>query len=83
MIIITILFATKLRGDMVHWQNFDRKTLLHGENILQLTVTEDNCLRLQTLSDDMVISEVLKKLRGVYGDKVKRPIGKLDPYCIT
>ena len=74
-----ILWATQVRGDKVHWQNLDRKTLFPGLNVLVSTVTEEICLKQQLLSDKVVVNEIMEKLEKVYGSKIKYPTRKLFP----
>ena len=70
-----IFFAQKVRGDRVHWQNFDQPTLLKGQHILMLTLTEDLCLRADKMNDKDVIKEAMESLKKVYGQSIPPPTG--------
>ena len=71
-----ILFAQKVRGDRVHWQNFDKPTLLKEQHILMLTLTGDLCLRADQMNDSDVIEEAMTSLRKVYGKQISAPTGR-------
>ena len=71
-----IFFAQKVRGDRVHWQNFDKPTLLKEQHILMLTLTGDLCLRADQMSDGDVIEEAMASLRKVYGKQIPAPTGR-------
>ena len=70
-----IFFAQNVRGDRVHWQNFDKPTLLKEQHILMLTLTGDLCLRADKLNDQDVIKEAMESLRKVYGQRIPSPTG--------
>ena len=75
-----IFLASKIRGDYVHWQNFDKETLLPTENILLLTVTGDECLKMESMTDKDVIDAAMQKLKKAYGNHIPWPTGKIARY---
>eukprot|EP00794_Sanderia_malayensis_P019244 gene19244-21172_t len=68
-----IMLAQKDRGAYVHWQNFDRETLMKDQHILLLTLTEDHCLRSEKLTDNQVKVEAMAVLKKAYGKRIPEP----------
>lgn len=68
-----ILLAQKEQGAYVHWQNFDRPTLLSGEHVLLLTLTGEQCIRSEQQSDQQVTQEAMSALKKAYGNGIPLP----------
>ena len=78
-----LLPRKRIQGDYVLWQNFEKETLFSGKNILQATLTGNDCLWTETLSDWEVIKEVMVKLEKVYGPNIPYPTGEYDCQSLT
>ncbi|KZO89693.1 amine oxidase, partial [Calocera viscosa TUFC12733] len=61
------LHASPRRGFYTQWQSLDAPGVLEGSNILFTTLTDEESVRVEGLSDAEVREEVLEVLRGMYG----------------
>ena len=77
-----ILFASKQRGYYPHWQNLDILGLFPNHNILLLTVTGAESLRIEKLANKEVTKEAMEVLQKMYGRDIPSPTGKLFTFSM-
>lgn len=70
-----ILYASQRRGYYTMMQNLEADSRLpKGTNILLITVTEEESVRLAYQSNEKTLEEIMEVLRGMYGKNIPEPI---------
>ena len=70
-----ILYASQRRGYYTMMQNLEADSRLpKGTNILLITVTEEESVRLAYQSNEKTQEEIMEVLRGMYGKNIPEPI---------
>ena len=72
-----ILYASKERGRFPVFQDLERPGILpNGNNVLLITVTEDEGKRIEQQADSETKTEIMKMLRTIYGQGIPDATGK-------
>ena len=72
-----ILYASKERGRFPVFQDLERPGILpNGNNVLLITVTEDEGKRIEQQADSETTTEIMKMLRTIYGQGIPDATGK-------
>ncbi|KZO94558.1 amine oxidase [Calocera viscosa TUFC12733] len=68
------------RGRYTQWQSLDAPGFLPGSKILFTTVTAQDSIRVESMSDSAVLAELLQVLSGMYGPSVVSAVNVTDFY---
>ncbi|KZT60493.1 amine oxidase [Calocera cornea HHB12733] len=68
------------RGRYTQWQSLDAPGFLPGSKIIFTTVTAQDSVRIESMSDAAVLAELLSVLGGMYGEQVVQAANVTDFY---
>lgn len=80
-----ILFAKKHSDAPAHWEFTDKSKGISKYSTLLLTLTGDQCVKSEGMTDKEVVANAMEALRSVYGTNIPAPKGEpihLD-HCIS
>jgi len=82
-----IVLATRVRGNYMHWQNFNLPGTFPGSFVLLSTLTGETCVKKQHISDQQMIKEAMAVLRVAYKDapepvEIVRSSWSTDPHVM-
>eukprot|EP00475_Leptophrys_vorax_P041062 TRINITY_DN7711_c0_g2_i1.p1 TRINITY_DN7711_c0_g2~~TRINITY_DN7711_c0_g2_i1.p1 ORF type:complete len:474 (+),score=136.04 TRINITY_DN7711_c0_g2_i1:86-1507(+) len=73
------LYASNQRGYYCYWHNLNHTKYFPGSNVIMVTATKQESIRIEGQPFDVTVSEIMTVLRDMFGDDIPEPLNVKIP----